>query len=201
MDSRGEVARSGTDAHGRVVRARYVRPRRALHDARAADGLARDHLAAAIDELLPHAPLMRSVGARLLTRAIARSDGANVVAIARELGSGANALSTRIYRAGGASIRQLRREMIVTRLAAIVEEPGLPWPLVAELLGVPRTGTLLDLVRNGTNLPVGLWRERIRFASQLEHFRRFLTANAVAWATLPLPGARVIRGASPAERR
>ena len=201
MDSRGEVARSGTDAHGRVVRARYVRPRRALHDARAADGLARDHLAAAIDELLPHAPLMRSVGARLLTRAIARSDGSTCVAIAHELGSGANALSTRIYRAGGASIRQLRREMIVTRLAAILEDPGLPWPLVAEVLGVPRTGTLLDLVRNGTNLPAGLWRERIRFASQLEQFRHFLRANADAWSRLPLPGARLTGGASPAERR
>jgi hypothetical protein len=186
---------------GGVVRARYVRPRRALHDARAADGLARDHLAAAIDELLPHAPLMRSIGARLLTRAIARSDGSTVVAIAAAVRMPMNALSTRIYRAGGASIRQLRREMIVTRLAAMVEDPRLPWPLLAEVLGVPRTGTLLDLVRNGTNLPVGLWRERIRFASQLEQFRRFLTANAGAWATLPLPGARLTGGASPTERR
>lgn len=191
-DSRAIVARSGTDAHGRVVRAPYVRPRRALDEARAADGRARDHLAAALDELLPGAPLMRTVGARLLTRAVAKSDGANVVAIARELGSEANALSTRIYRAGGASIRELRREMIVTRLAAIVEDPGLPWPLVAELLGVPRAQTLLDLIRSGTNLPAGLWRERIRFAAQLEQFRRFLRANAAAWSRLPRPGARAV---------
>jgi hypothetical protein len=172
------------------VSALHVRSRCALEAARAADRRARDRLAAAIDELLPSAPLMRTIGARLLTRAVARSDGSTVAAIAGELQLNAQTLTSWIRRAGGASIRQFRSELIVVRLAALLEEPGLPWPLLAELLGIPRTHSLLELVHSCTNLPAGLWRERIRAEWQLERFRRFLRANAAAWSRLPAPHAQ-----------
>lgn len=161
--------------------------RRALEAARAADRRARDRLAAALDELLPHAPLMRTVGARLLTREVARSEGSTVAAIAAELRLPVQTLDSLIRRAGGASIRQFRRELIVARLAALVEGPGLTWSVITELLGIPRTHSLLDLVRGSTNLPAPLWRARIHAEWQLERFRRFIASNASAWSRLPPP--------------
>ena len=109
----------------------HVPPSRALEAACAADRRACDRLAAALDQLLPHAALLRTIGVRLLTRPISRSEGSTVVAIARELNVRVHTLTPRIYRAAGASIQRLRREMIVVRLAAIAEAPGLCWPLVA----------------------------------------------------------------------
>jgi hypothetical protein len=176
-------------------------PRCALDAARAADLRARDRMAAAIDEHLARAPLMRAIAARLLTRAISRSDASTVVAIAADVRMRRTTLDVRIQRAGGASIRRLRREMIVVRVAAIVETSRLPWPVIAELLGTPRAHTLLHLVVGITNLPPSLWRERIRVDAQLEYFRRFLTANAAAWSQLAQPGARLFGALSPTDRR
>lgn len=172
---------------GRVASAPHVRPRCPLEAARAADRRACDQLAAALDELLSHAPLVRTIGSRLLTREISRSADSTAVSIAGELGMNVRTLNSRIERAGGASIRQLRRELIVARLAALVEDPALPWSVITELLGVPRTHTILGLVDSGTNLPAPLWRERIRAEWQLERCRRFLAANAAAWSRLPPP--------------
>ena len=97
-----------------------------------------------------------------------------MVAIAASVGMPVKTLTSRIQRAGGASIRQFRRQIILVRLAAIVEDPGVPWSQLAELLGVPRTHTLITLVRSCTNLPAGLWRERIRGEWQFQRFRAFL---------------------------
>jgi hypothetical protein len=169
-------------------------PRHARLAAIQADRRAGDRIAVAMDELLIDARLMRRVGARLLTRGVSRSAGSTCVAIAHELGSGANALSTRIYRAGGASIRCFRREIILARLAAIVEQPRIPWPIAAEVLGAPRTQTLLGLVRQQTGMSPGLWRESASGAAQLTLFRSFLVMNAVAWSAVVPPGAFVRGG-------
>jgi hypothetical protein len=169
---------------GRVVSAPYAGPCRTLEAAHAADRRAGDRLAAALDEPQPGAPLMCTVGARLLTRAVANSDHSTAIAIASELQLKVQTLTSWIQRAGGVSIRQFRRERIVARLAAIAEEPGVPWPIAAEILGAPRTHTVLSIVRSTTNLPAGLWRARIRAESQLQHFRSFLRSNATHASSL-----------------
>jgi hypothetical protein len=105
---------------------------------------------------------MRTAGARLLTRAVARSDRSTAIAIASQLQLKVQTLTSWIQRSGGASIRQIRRELIVARLAALVEDPALSWPVITRLLGIPRTHSLLDLVHRWTNLPASLWREPVR---------------------------------------
>lgn len=112
------------------VHATRAAPRRvatALTAARAADALARDRIAIAMDELLAAAPVMRTIGTRLLMRPVSRGARCTAEAIARELRIPERTLGSRIYRAGGASIRRFRGEIILTRLAAIVEPEHVAW--------------------------------------------------------------------------
>jgi hypothetical protein len=162
-------------------------PRAELVEARAADIRARDRIAVAIDELLPGAPLMRMIGARLLVRPLSRSSSSTAVAIAREFHVNNRTLRSRIQRAGGSSIKLFRQEIIMARLAAIVECSRIAWPFAAEILGAPRTHQLLGIVRRRGNLPPGLWRKRVTADAQLQRLQLFLAANAAAWSELPPP--------------
>jgi hypothetical protein len=155
-----------------------------LAAARTADVRMRDRIAVALDELLGDANLMRAIGARLLSRPVSRGAGSTVIAIARELHTHPVTLSRRVFRAGGASIRFFRREMIIVRVAAIVAPSGVPWPVAAEILGTPRTQQLLGLIRMHTGLAPGLWRDRSDPEKQFIRFRKFLTANARPWSVL-----------------
>jgi AraC-like DNA-binding protein len=164
--------------------------RRDILDGREADTRARDRIAHNIDAQLAAAPLMRVVGARLLTRSLARSARSTESAIAVELHYRRTTLRSLIHRAGGASIHRFRDELALARLAAIVEHSRIAWPFAAEILGAPRTGTLLAMVLRRTGLPGGLWRKRATAHSQMQAFIQFLISNAEAWAALPLPAPR-----------
>ncbi|MFI5244616.1 MAG: hypothetical protein ACHQQR_05270 [Gemmatimonadales bacterium] len=169
-------------------------PRREFLDAHAADVRARDRIAQTLDTLLAEAPLMRFVGARLLTRSLARSAHSTATAIASEIHVPRGTLQSQILRSGGASIKRFRQELVLARLAAIVERSRLPWPIAAEILGAPRTERLLGIVRANSKLPPGLWRQRVTWEVQLRKLQHFLNANARAWSTLPNPQA-LARGA------
>jgi AraC-like DNA-binding protein len=165
--------------------------RRDVLEAREADSRARDRIARAIDQLLAEAPFMRFVGARLLTRPLARSSRSTAQAIAAELRLHRSTLQRRIRSTGGESLKRFRDELFLVRLAGIMEHSRIPWPCAAEVLGAPRAEPLFAIIRSRAELPPGLWRQRVTANAQLFAFMRFLAANAPAWATLPAPPRRL----------
>jgi hypothetical protein len=153
--------------------------------ARAADVRARDAIAGVLDECLVSAPMIRTIGAKLLTRSLACGVGTGSSVIAGELQMSVGALTMMITRAGGASIAALRREMILVRLAAMFEDRVLPWRTALDVLGAPDIDAPVRIIQRETDLSPGVWRRGITFDRQFARFRNFVIQNAGPWARIP----------------
>lgn len=164
-----------------------------LERARSADARARDMIAIALDRHLANATLIRHAATKFLTSPMTRAfTSADTIAKGPGWDGDERGLGRAIATAGGISLRALRREMLLVRLAAIFEQDDATWAIAAEVLGVFEEETLR---RNVSRLKgdAPAWRARAHLAIQFNDFEAILTKNAPAWARVQprAHGARV----------
>jgi len=147
----------------------------------AADAEARDVIAALLDRHLAGVPTVRRISARILTRSPAREGGNTTAKLAAALDLPKYALTSGIQRAGGASMLELRDEIVLVRLAYVFGRCDATWPLAAEVIGVPYQPLLKRTISRRRHVAPGRWKIRVRPAIEATHFQAFLKTNAPAW--------------------
>lgn len=163
-----------------------------LERAKAADAKARDMIAISLDRHLSNANLVRNVAARMLTRHIAKAGGSLGATIAAEMHWSPDALRRAVAREGAAPLGELRRRMILVRIAAMFQEPssehdsGMTWGAASEALGCSSREAFLVLVARTTGSTPRAWRETASLARAFADFEAFLSENSPRWAKVPL---------------
>jgi AraC-like DNA-binding protein len=163
-----------------------------IERAKAADAKARDMIAIALDRHLSNANLVRSVASRMLTRPIAKAGGSLGATIAAEMHWSPDALRRAVAREGAAPLGELRRRMILVRIAAIFQEPAsehdsaMTWGAAADALGCSSREAFLVLVARTTGSTPRHWRETASLARAFAEFDSFLAQNSSKWAKVPL---------------
>lgn len=149
--------------------------------ARNSDAEARDAIARLLDSHLACVPQIRTISARLLTRSLARDERHTAAQLAANVHLPGYALTSSIQRRGGASMKALRDEIMLTRLAYCFRDRRVTWIVVSEVVGVPHLNLLRRIVRKRRRLAPSRWRLSVTSASQLNALDSFLVANAPRW--------------------
>lgn len=149
--------------------------------ARNSDAEARDAIARLLDSHLACVPQIRTISARLLTRSLARDERHTAAQLAANVHLPGYALTSSIQRRGGASMKALRDEIMLTRLAYCFRDRRVTWIVVSEVVGVPHLNLLRRIVRKRRRLAPSRWRLSVTSAAQLNALDSFLVFNAPKW--------------------